>query len=252
MNHSEFHGSQYGVNHYQRTVELAARHHLMLDIHEPIKGTGIERTFPNLMTREGARGQEYEGGALSPTHEVMIPFTRGLAGGFDFTPGLFDLSNTTKRIASTLARQLAYYVVIYSPLQMVADRPEFYENQPAFKFIQEVPTDWSDSRYLLGEIGEYLVVARQARGGRDWFVGGITNEDARKLNLGFDFLPAGSAWTAEIYHDSPDAHFRENQMGILIESRDITPTDRFDIYLAGGGGFAIHLIPKKTPNTPLE
>ncbi|MCL2094872.1 glycoside hydrolase family 97 protein [Candidatus Saccharibacteria bacterium] len=250
MNREQFHHSQYGVLHYQRTVELAAKHKIMLDIHEPIKGTGIERTYPNLMTREGARGEEYEGGGIDPSHTVIIPFTRGLSGGFDFTPGLFDITNYTKRVASTLARQLAYYVTIYSPWQMVADRPHMYENQPAFKFIHDVPTDWAQSKYLLGEIGEYLVTARQDRNSQDWYVGGLTNDSPRKLNLGLDFLPGDATWIAEIYRDSPDAHFRDHPLGINIESREVRSTDRFEMYLAPGGGFAIRLTPKKASPIP--
>ncbi|MCL2038286.1 glycoside hydrolase family 97 protein [Candidatus Saccharibacteria bacterium] len=241
INHLEFHHSQIGVRHYQRTVEIAAANQVMLNIHEPIKGTGIERTWPNLMTREGARGQEYEGGALAPNHATIIPFTRGLAGSFDYTPGIFDVANFTKRVATTVARQLAYYVVIFSSLQMVSDRPHVYKDHPLFRFIQLVPTSWGKSIYLLGDIGEYLVVARQVRDGADWFIGGITNENPRRVNLFFDFLEKDAKYTAEIYRDDEQAHYRDNQLGYKIETREIKHGDHLAMYMAGGGGFAIYL-----------
>ncbi|MDR0979905.1 MAG: glycoside hydrolase family 97 protein [Candidatus Nomurabacteria bacterium] len=241
INHLEFHHSQIGVRHYQRTVELAAANKIMLDIHEPIKGTGIERTWPNLMTREGARGQEYEGGALSPNHATIIPFTRGLAGGFDYTPGVFDVTNFTKRVATTIARQLAYYVVIFSSMQMVSDRPQMYKDHPLFRFIQLVPTSWERSLYLLGDIGEYVVVARQARDSGDWFIGGITNENPRRVNLFFDFLEKDARYQAEIYRDDEGAHYRDNQLAYKIETCEITAADHLSVNMASGGGFAIYL-----------
>ena len=172
----EFHHSQLGVLHYQHALELAAKYKICLDVHEPIKGTGIERTFPNLLSREGARGQEYEGGALNPSHATILPFTRLLSGAMDYTSGIFDVTNGAKRLASTLARQLAYFVTIPSGMQMVSDRPRFYESEypGAFRFIYDVPVNWEKTVPILGEIGEYYVVARQGRGSLDWFVGGIT------------------------------------------------------------------------------
>ncbi|MCL2371190.1 glycoside hydrolase family 97 protein [Candidatus Saccharibacteria bacterium] len=241
INHLEFHHSQIGVRHYQRTVEIAAANQVMVNIHEPIKGTGIERTWPNLLSREGARGQEYEGGALAPNHATIIPFTRGLAGSFDYTPGIFDVTNFTKRVATTITRQLAYYVVIFSALQMVSDRPHMYKDHPLFRFIQLVPATWGRSLYLLGEIGEYLVVARQVRDGTDWFIGGVTNENARKINLFFDFLDKDAKYTAEIYRDDENAHYRDNQMAYKIEAQEIRHGDHMAIHMASGGGFAIYL-----------
>ncbi len=152
MDKREFHHSQFGVKHYQKVVEECAKHQIMLDVHEPIKGTGIERTWPNLLSREGARGQEYEGGGITPEHFTVMPFTRMLAGSFDMTPGLFAITTPTKRVTSTLARQLAFYVTIFSPMQMVSGRPKYYENNPAFKFIQDVPVSWQKSVPLLGEV----------------------------------------------------------------------------------------------------
>ena len=239
----EFHHSQAGVRHYQKTIELAAKYHICLDIHEPIKGTGIERTWPNLLTREGARGQEYEGGALSPSHATIIPFTRLLAGGMDYTSGIFDVTNVAKRLASTLARQLAYYVTIYSGMQMAADRPRFYEEvQPAaYEFIRKVPVNWERTVPLLGKIGEYYIVARQDRDTPDWYIGGVTNEEAHRVRLNLDFLDDDVTYTAEIYRDSDTAHYRDNQLGITIETRKISKSDFLDIWMAPGGGFAVRI-----------
>lgn len=239
----EFHHSQAGVRHYQKSVEMAAKYHICLDIHEPIKGTGLERTWPNLLTREGARGQEYEGGALSPSHGTILPFTRLLAGGMDYTSGIFDVSNVAKRLASTLARQLAYFVTIYSGMQMAADRPKFYEEvQPAaYNFIRQVPVSWEYTVPLLGKIGEYYVVARKDRYSDDWYVGGVTNEEAHRVRLNLDFLDEDTQYTAEIYRDSDTAHYRDNQLGITIEARRITRADNLDIWMAPGGGFAVRI-----------
>ena len=239
----EFHHSQAGVNHYQKALELAVKYHMMLDVHEPIKGTGIERTFPNLLTREGARGQEYEGGALSPSHATILPFTRLLAGGMDYTSGIFDVTNVTKRIATTLARQLAYYVTIYSGMQMAADRPRFYEKEhpDAFRFIRDVPLSWDTTLPLLGRIGEYYVVARKDRDSDDWYVGGVTNENGRKIRLGLDFLGTGNQYEAQVYRDGDSAHYRDNQLDITVENKRVQSNDFLDIWMAPGGGFAIRL-----------
>ena len=237
----EFHHSQLGVRHYQRALELAAQYGICLNVHEPIKGTGIERTWPNLLTREGARGQEYEGGALSPSHACILPFTRMLAGGMDYTPGIFEVYNSTKRLASTIVRQLAYFVTIYSGMQMVSDRPRFYEGEYAdlFAFIREVPVNWERTVPLLGVIGEYYVVARQARESLDWFIGGVTNEMGRRVKIELDFLAEGHDYIATIYRDSDDAHYRENPMGRVIEQQRVRRGDRLSIYMAPGGGVAI-------------
>ena len=238
----EFHHSQLGVLHYQKSLELAAKYHICLDVHEPIKGTGIERTFPNLLTREGARGQEYEGGALSPSHACIIPFTRLLSGPMDYTPGIFDITNATKRLSSTLARQLALFVTIPSGMQMAADRPHFYEqvNPGAFKFIHDVPVNWETSVPIMGAIGEYYVVARKERNGNNWFVGGVTNEGAHKVRVPRTYLDDGE-YTAEIYRDHETAHFRDNPLAISIETTKVTKNNFIDIWMAPGGGFAISL-----------
>ena len=238
----EFHHSQLGVLHYQHALELAAKYKICLDVHEPIKGTGIERTFPNLLSREGARGQEYEGGALNPSHATILPFTRLLSGAMDYTSGIFDVTNGAKRLASTLARQLAYFVTIPSGMQMVSDRPRFYESEypGAFRFIYDVPVNWEKTVPILGEIGEYYVVALQGRGSLDWFVGGITNEEPHKVRVLLDFLDEGE-YTAEIYRDGENAHYRDNQLDIKIETTVVNRTNFIDVYMAPGGGFAIRL-----------
>ena len=239
----EFHHSQLGVRHYQKALELAAKYQICLDVHEPIKGTGIERTWPNLLSHEGARGQEYEGGALFPSHATILPFTRLLSGGMDYTSGIFDVSNSVKRMATTIARQLAYYVTIFSGMQMAADRPRFYKdvNPKAFKFIQDVPVSWDKTLPLFGSIGQYYVVARKDRESDDWYVGGVTNEEGRRVRIGLDFLDEGANYLAEIYRDGDDAHYRENQLAITIESREVTRSDNLDLYMAAGGGFAVRL-----------
>ena len=241
-NKMEYHHSQVGVLHYQKTVEMAARYQIMLNIHEPIKGTGIERTYPNILTREGAKGQEYEGGKLNLNHATILPFTRMLTGAFDFTPGIFDLKNPAKRVYTTLARQLSYYVIFYSGMQMLADRPEIYYSVPkVFEFLQKVPVNWRITIPLLGKIGEYYVVARQDRATEDWYIGGVTNENARRVNLNLEFLEEDIKYTAHIYRDGGATDYRENPLEIEIEKRIIDKDEILDLWLAAGGGFAIRL-----------
>ena len=241
--HREYHHSQLGVLHYQRALELAAKYHIMLDVHEPIKGTGIERTWPNLMTREGARGQEYEGGALVPSHACFIPYTRLLSGGMDYTPGIFDVTNFSKRIASTITRQLAYYVTIYSSMQMAADRPQIYDAHPdLFQFIRDVPTRFERTIPLLGEVGKSYVVARQEWESTNWYIGGVTNEEGRKVELYLDFLDPDVNYVATVYRDSEDAHYRDHQLGYVIEEKILRRGDKLEIYMAPGGGFAMKIV----------
>ena len=240
--HREFHHSQLGVNHYQKTVELAAKKHICLDIHEPIKGTGIERTWPNILSREGARGQEYEGGALSPSHACYLPYTRLLAGGMDYTCGILDLANSVRRMATTLARQLAYFVTIYSGMTMAADRPFIYEERfPAeFEFIRQVPNNFEKTIPLAGEIGEYYIVARKDRDSTDWYIGGVTDETGRRVHISLDFLDEGS-YRAKIYADADHAHYRDEQFAITITAKRVSRNESLDLYMAPGGGFAIRL-----------
>lgn len=241
FNSEEFHSSQTGVRHYQMTVEKAAERKIMLDIHEPVKGTGIERTWPNLMTREGVMGQEYEGGAITPEHTTVLPFTRLLAGPLDYTPGLFNLSGTDRKVSSTLAKQLAFYVTMYSPLQMVADLPEHYENQPAFKFIQDVPVNWENTIPLDGVIGDYFVTARKDRESEDWYIGAVTDENSRTVSINLDFLDSHRNYQATIYRDTEESDWQTNPESHTIEHRLLKLGDTLEIYLAPGGGCAIRL-----------
>lgn len=238
----EYHHSQLGVNHYQKTIELAAQKKIMLDIHEPIKGTGIERTWPNLLSREGARGQEYEGGAITPSHACFLPYTRLLSGGMDYTPGIFDLANSVKRMSTTLARQLAYFVTIYSGMTMAADRPFIYEERfpEEFDFIRQVPNNFERTLPLAGEIGEFYVVARQARDSEDWFIGGLTDETGRRIHIALDFLDNG-AYKVYIYTDANHAHYRDEQFAIIKQQKTVGKSDALDLYMAPGGGFAVRL-----------
>ncbi|MBR3269895.1 glycoside hydrolase family 97 protein [Candidatus Saccharibacteria bacterium] len=238
----EYHHSQAGVNHYQKTVELAAKKQIMLDIHEPIKGTGIERTWPNLLTREGARGQEYEGGALRPSHPCYLPYTRLLAGGMDYTNGIFDIENSVKRISTTLARQVAYFVTIYSGMTMAADRPFIYKEKfpELFEFVKVVPTNFEKTVPICGEVGDFYVVARKDRDSKDWYLGGVTDQDGRSVKVKLDFLDAGM-YRAYMYIDGKDAHFRDNPYSIEISKKRVKKSDILDIYMAPGGGFAIRL-----------
>lgn len=242
MNHSEMHHSQYGVEHYQKVVQKAADYEIMLDIHEPIKGTGIEKTWPNLLTREGGRGQEYEGGGIPPAHVPSIVFTRMLSGAFDYTPGIFDITNPVKRVTSTLGRQLALYVVVYSPMQMVADRPEQYQkNIDAFKFIQDVPVDWGATVPIAGKIGDYVVIARRDKHSKDWYVGGVAGDHEKVIKFELSFLSEARKYEAQIYQDGETAHWRDNQLDIFLYTREVNSSDAIKVRIAPGGGFAIRL-----------
>lgn len=238
---------QYLVRHHLHVVEEAAKRRIAINTHEPVKDTGLRRTFPNWVSREGARGQEFNawGNPTNPPeHVTILPFTRLLAGPMDYTPGIFDLTQgkteLTRRVQSTLATQLALYVVLYSPIHMAADLPENYAARlDAFQFIRDVPTDWEVSKTLAGEIGDYAVVARQPRGGQDWFLGAVTDETPRKLVQPLDFLAPDKRYEAQIYRDAPDADFRHNPLGLVIERRVVTARDRLDLDLKPGGGAAV-------------
>jgi alpha-glucosidase len=197
-----------------------------------------------MMTREGARGTEYEAWSEGnpPSHTTILPFTRCLGGPLDYTPGIFDLlieGQNQFRVHTTLAKQLALYVVIYSPLQMVADLPEHYEGNPAFQFIKDVPTDWEDTKVLHASIGDYISIVRKERNGRDWFLGSITNEDGRNLETKLDFLTPGKKYKAEIYADSEQTHWQTSPFGVDITSREVDSNTILQIRLAPGGGQAI-------------
>jgi alpha-glucosidase len=246
------HYGQFAVRHHRRVIETAARYGIMVDAHEPIHDTGERRTWPNMMSREGARGQEYNAwggeGGNPPEHETILFFTRLLAGPMDFTPGIFDilLSKTghphtpeEPRVRTTLAKQLALYVVLYSPLQMAADLPENYADQPAFQFIRDVPTDWETTRVLDARIGDFVVVARQQRSSPDWYLGAITDEEARTIDVPLSFLPTGRRYVAEVYADGPGADWMRNPLPVTITKRPVTSASRLRVALAPGGGQAI-------------
>jgi alpha-glucosidase len=240
----ERHQNQFMVNHYHKVMETAARYQVMLDVHEPVKDTGLRRTYPNMMTREGARGTEYEAWSTGnpPEHTTILPFTRCLGGPLDYTPGIFDIQFKTTgnfRVHTTLAKQLALYVVIYSPMQMAADLPENYEGKPAFKFIEDVPTDWETTRVLESKIGDYTTIVRKDRNSSEWFLGSITDESERTLNVALDFLAPGKTYTAEIYQDGQDADMTSNPLSIDIKSRSVDSNTVLPIRLAPGGGTAI-------------
>lgn len=253
------HHSQFMVRHYRKVVEAAARQEIMLDVHEPIHDTGERRTYPNMMSREGARGQEYNAwggeGGNPPEHETILFFTRLLAGPMDFTPGIFDITLRSasgkprepheSRVRTTLAKQLALYVVLYSPLQMAADLPENYVNQPAFQFIRDVALDWDTTRVVEGKVGDYVVVARRARNSQEWFVGAITDEEARTFDVSLSFLAPGRAYVAEVYADGPQAHWLSNPLPVAISSRSVNATTRLRLTLAPGGGQAIRIRPAR-------
>ena len=239
--------SQYGIRHYRRVIECAAKHHIMIDNHEPAMPTGIQRTWPNLMTQEGVRGQEYNAwdrrGGNPPAHTVTLPFTRGLAGPTDFTPAIFNFSEIVKGTHphSTLAKQLGEFVVIYSPLQMAADAIENYEGQPALSFIENCPTTWSKTLVPNGEIGKYITIARKARHGDSWFIGSITNEKARNIDVALDFLDEGATYRAMIYEDGPEADYERNPYEMTIRQINVVKGDTLHLRLARSGGAAIRI-----------
>ncbi len=248
----EWHHGQFMVRHYRKAVEEASKHQIMLDVHEPIKPTGIRRTYPNMMTREGARGQEFNAwskdGGNPPDHTTIIPFTRLLGGPMDFTPGTFDLlfekARPDNRVNTTLAKQLALYVVLYSPLNMASDLPENYEARPApFQFIVDVPTDWQDTRVLNASIGNYLTVVRQDRNSADWYLGSITDEEGRVLAAPLHFLTPGKKYVAEIYRDGKNADWKNNPYDIEINKILVDNATTLTLRLSPGGGQAIRLRP---------
>lgn len=243
----QHHHGQWMVNHYRMVVQKAAEYHLMIDAHEPIKPTGIRRTYPNMMTREGVRGMEYNAWSDGnpPEHTTIVPFTRMLAGPMDYTPGIFDLTfdeyRKDNRIYTTLAKQLALYVVLYSPLQMVADLPKNYKNQPTFKFIQDVPTDWDETKVLNAKIGDYVTIAR--KNDENWYIGSITDENSRMLKVALAFLDSGKKYTASIYADASDADWKDNPYSVDITKVLVNNTDTLLMSLAPGGGQAIEIRP---------
>ncbi len=241
------HHGQWMVNHYRKVVKKAAEHKIMIDAHEPIKPTGISRTYPNMMTREGVRGMEYNAWSFGnpPEHTTIVPFTRMLAGPLDYTPGIFDLEfkeyQPENRVYTTRAKQLAYYAVLFSPLQMVADLPENYENQPEFEFIQKVPTTWDATNVLSGKIGDFVSIARKK--GDTWYVGSITDEKKRELKLSLNFLDSEQPYVAQVFSDGAGADWKTNPNPVKIEKFIVNSGQTWTASLAPGGGQAIILSP---------
>ncbi len=242
------HHGQWTVRHYRKVVKEAAKRQIMIDAHEPIKPTGIRRTWPNMMTREGVRGMEYNAWSEGnpPEHTTIVPFTRMLAGPLDYTPGIFNvkMDPTGKhRVHTTRAKQLALYVVLYSPLQMAADLPENYLGQPEFQFIKDVPVNWDESRVPEAVIGDYIVTER--RKGNEWYVGALTDEQPRRLTVPLNFLEPGKTYSVELYRDADDADYDTNPTAVTIERLTRTSKDSLTVRLIQSGGFAARFVPQK-------
>jgi alpha-glucosidase len=245
--HFEWHQGQAMVNHHLKVVTEAAKRQIAVDPHEPVKDTGLRRTYPNWVSREGERGMEYNAWGNPknpPEHEANLIFTRMLSGPMDFTPGILSLKGKgDTQILSTLAKQLALYVVIYSPIQMAADLPENYQaNSKAFQFIKDVAVDWDDTRVLAGEVGDLAVIARKQRGAPTWFLGAVGDEQERHFDVALDFLDPGRRYRAEIYRDGDDADYRTNPRAMVIEQRIVTSKDHMAMRIAPGGGAAVRLV----------
>ena len=249
----EYHHGQYMVNQYNNAVIKAAKYQVAINAHEPIKATGLRRTYPNTISREGLRGQEFNAwssdGGNPPEHLSIVAFTRMLAGPVDYTPGIFDIKfdkwKEENQVNTTLAQQLALYVVIYSPIQMAADLVENYEANPAaLQFIKDVGVDWQQTKVLNGEIGDFVTIARKERTSENWFIGGITDEDGRTLDISFDYLDENATYEATIYEDGNDAHWDENPLSLNIRTVEVTNKSNLKMKLAPGGGFAISVVKK--------
>ena len=242
---------QSGVRHYRKVIETAAKYHIAIDNHEPVMPTGLQRTYPNLMTQEGVRGQEWnawsQDGGSPCEHVTVLPFTRVMAGPVDYTPGVFAFENPVMpqtRVHSTLMNQLGLMVCIYSPLQMACDLPENYMRHPdAFRFIEDVPCDWERSLLVEGKIGDFCIFARQGRGTDNWYLGGITDEQARDAVVPLTMLAANRTYRLTLWRDGEEADWEANPYDYVIEQRDVTSTDTLLIRMASGGGFAAQLIP---------
>jgi len=256
----QYHHGQFMVNHYREVVKQAAKYEIMINAHEPIKPTGIRRTFPNMMTREGARGMEWNAWSSGnpPEHHTILPFTRGLAGPIDYTPGTFDilyknaknrvkwndLDDGTSRVNTTLAKQLGLFVVLYSPLQMASDLIDNYEGQPAFKFIENFAVDWKTSKVLNGKIGDYITVVRKDKNSDDWFLGSITDENKLSFEIELQFLDTDKTYIAEIYADTALSDWKTNPQEIKIFKKEVNSKTILKLNLAPGGGQAIRFTPK--------
>jgi hypothetical protein len=244
----EHHDGQWMINHYERVAKKALDHQVMIDVHEQVRPTGLQRTYPNWMASEAARGNEFNAFSIGspPEHETILPFTRLIGGPMDYTPGIFKLKHyvpaADRQLHSTLAKQLALYVIIYSPLQMAADYPENYEAKAdAFQFIKDVAVDWDDTKIIEAEPGDYVTIARKAKGTTDWFIGAVTDENSRTATIPLDFLDKGKKYTAVIYKDAANADWKLNPEAYTIERITVQNTSSLKIRLAAGGGCAVHI-----------
>jgi len=247
----EHHDGQWMVKHYERVLQKTSSYKIMVDAHEPVRPTGMHRTYPNFLACEAARGNEFNAWSVGnpPEHETILPFTRLMGGPMDYTPGIFGIkmnrydSSKKEQVHTTLAKQLALYVTMYSPLQMAADLPQNYEaKEDAFRFIRDVAIDWDDTRVLGAEPGDYLIIARKAKGRDAWFLGAITDEEARTFNRKLDFLGDGQ-YIATIYGDHPDAHWKNNPEAYVIQKFLVSKKTALRLRLAPGGGAAISFVP---------
>lgn len=251
----EYHYGQWLVNHYLYAVKKAADYKIMVNAHEAVRPTGLCRTYPNLIGNESARGTEYEAfGGSNPDHTTILPFTRLMGGPMDYTPGIFEMRVSKANpdnhsfVHSTLARQLALYVTMYSPLQMAADMIENYEPyMDAFQFIKDVAVDWEDSRYLEAEPGDYITVARKAKGTNNWFIGCTADENGHRSNLTFEYLEPGKKYIATVYADTKDAHYEHNPQAYTIRKGILTNKSKLTLAAAPGGGYAISVIEVTNP-----
>jgi len=245
LNMTEWHHGQFGVNYYRSVLKKAAQHHLAVNFHEPIKDTGERRTYPNMMAREGARGQEYNAWSEGnpPSHTATIPFTRMLAGPMDFTPGVLDVGIAQgyegRDVHTTAAKQLALYVVLFSPIQMLADLPENYEGHPGLKFLQDVPVNWEETRVLNAAIGEYITTVRKDLHSGDWYLGSLTNESPREFAITLSFLEPDARYEAHIYADAEGINWNERAGEVAVSQQIVTSADSLQLRLAPGGGTAI-------------
>jgi len=243
----EYHHGQWMVNHYRRVLETAAKYDIAINAHEPIKATGIRRTLPNAISREGLRGQEFNAwasdGGNPPNHLPTVAFTRMLSGPIDYTPGIFNIKlnpyKPNNQVNTTLVQQLALYVVINSPIQMVPDLLNAYKGHPAFQFVRDVAVNWEQTKVLNGEVGEFVTIARQDRNSDNWFLGAITNEDAREIEVDLDFLEAGKTYAARLYLDAEDAHWDKNPTAYTIVNKEVKKGETLKLKLAAGGGAAV-------------
>ena len=247
----EHHYSQWTINHYLRIAEKANEYKIMVNSHESVRPTGQSRTYPNWIAAEAARGTEFDAfGGNNPDHHVILPFTRFMGGPMDYTPGIFQTKldyyfpGDTRFVKTTLTKQLALYVVMYSPLQMAADLPENYEKHlDAFQFIKDVAADWDDTKILAAEPGDYIHTARKAKGKDEWYIGGITDENARNFTVDFSFLPKGKKYQATVYEDGKDADYINNPQSYNIYKKTVTSTSKIPVKLARSGGYAISVKP---------